>query len=75
MADPAALQSQARMDLAESLTDASRSLDRTRRRIERVIAALDALRSPEITQGHIERCRLAVVEVEQINNAIRKMNI
>lgn len=63
-----------RMALAEALTDASRSLDRTRRRLELVERTLSALPdSPEKTQ-HITRCRTGVVELEQLNNAIRRMN-
>lgn len=65
---------QARMDLAEALTDASRSLDRARRRIENVVMALEGLHTPDTVQDHIQRCRTGVVELEQLNNSIRKMN-
>ena len=66
---------QARMDLAEALTDASRSLDRARRRIESVVMALEGLRMPTAVSEHIQRCRTGVVELEQLNNSIRKMNV
>lgn len=63
-----------RMALAEALTDASRSLDRTRRRLELVERALAALPDSPTKDQHITRCRTGVVELEQLNNAIRRMN-
>lgn len=65
-----------RMALAEALTDASRSLDRTRRRVEAVIDALSRLSESSVDpiNEHITRCRTGVVELEQLNNAIRRMN-
>ena len=62
-----------RMALAEALTDASRSLDRTRRRLEVVERALSCLPDSEAKTAHITRCRTGVVELEQLNNAIRRM--
>ena len=72
--DPSQL-AQARMDLAEALTDASRSLDRTRRKIEAVVTALERIsnNSSDPINTHIVRCKTGVVELEQLNNAIRKM--
>lgn len=66
---------QARMDLAEALTDASRSLDRARRRIETVVMALEGLHTPDLVQAHIQNCRQGVVMLEQLNNCVRKMNV
>lgn len=66
-------QANARMALAESLTDTSRSLDRARRRIEATIMALENLHDPDATSSHIQNCRQAIVLLEQTNNTVRKM--
>ncbi len=75
MTIPIEQNAQARMALAEALTDASRSLDRARRRIESVVMALEGLQMPTEVAEHIQRCRTGVVELEQLNNAVRKMNV
>jgi SHS2 domain-containing protein len=64
---------QARMALAEALTDTSRSLDRARRRIEATIMALENIHDPDAVQTHIQNCRQGIVLIEQLNNTIRKM--
>lgn len=66
---------QARMNLAEALTDASRGIDRARRRLDSVIMALEGLAMPTATAEHIQRCRTGIVELEQLNNSIRRMNV
>lgn len=70
--------SQKRMALAESTTDASRSLERTRRKIEGVLEALSHLQTIDSANTRIEdnvqRCRLAISQLTSINNDIRSMN-
>jgi hypothetical protein len=69
------MKAQQRFELAKALTDSTRILDRARKKIELLASALIQLRAPELTEQHIQRVRAGVVEIEQLNNAIRKMNV
>ncbi len=68
----------ARMELAEAVTDASRSLDRDRRRLERLRDALATLYrlDPGNTalDNHLSRLTVGIVEIQTLNNDVRKMN-
>ena len=75
MTTPDPQTAQTRMDLAEALTDASRSLDRARRRIEAIVQVLSKLNMPTATAAHVQRCQTGIVEIQQLNNDIRKMNV
>jgi len=68
----------ARMELAEAITDASRSLDRDRRRLERLRDALSTLArlqpDNEVLGAHVDRLTTAIVELQTLNNDGRRMN-
>jgi len=69
---------QKRMALAEATTDASRSLDRTKRKIEAVLEALGRLQMIDSANikldDNIQRCRLALSQLTAINSDVRGMN-
>lgn len=70
--------SAARMELAEAITDASRSLDRDRKRVERLRDALTNLQrfdsANDALRANIERCQVGIVELQTLNNDVRKMS-
>jgi len=67
---------QLKMELAEAVVDASRSLERTKRRVELLLDALDKMpkdASVNLDQN-IQRCRLGISELVALNNDVRRMN-
>lgn len=57
-----------KMQLAEALTGASRSLERTRQRVEEVVRLLERSENNDV---HVGTCRLAIVQLAEINRKIR----
>lgn len=59
------------MAFAEALTDAVRSMDRTRRRMEQLLEALNGL--PNHSEEANTKLRGHIVQLQQINNSVRNM--
>ncbi len=58
------------MAFAEALTDTTRSMDRTRRRMEQLLDTLHALPNQE---DNAAKLRGHIVTLQQLNNSIRTM--
>lgn len=65
----------AKMEVAEALTDCSRSLDRTRRRLEELEGSMHKLDDTPSNNAAIEHLRRMIVDVQRMNNQLRGMDI
>ena len=59
-----------KMQLAEALTSASKSLERSRQRVEELGRVLKGLSSPP---EHVDLCNLASAQLAEMNRKIRAL--
>jgi hypothetical protein len=64
-----------KMEVAEALTDCTRSLDRTRRRLEELEAVIHKLVDTPTTETAATQVRGMVVDIQRMNNQLRGMDI
>lgn len=65
----------AKMEVAEALTDCTRSLDRSRRRLEELESTIQKLDESHTSKEAIAKLRVMIVDIQKMNNQLRGMDI